>query len=143
MAGTSNRYTRGRRSAEARTAIQAGPGAQRPDPPAAFSEVEAAIWRKIADACPPNFITDECQHLLARLCTLIACSEQMEIELRASGFRFSDKKDAVAYCDITKQIAALTTKLRLSPQSRYTRFEASSRMRNCASPRLWETDDEP
>src|SRR5262245_7824042 len=136
MAGTSNRRTgQGRRSPDA---IQAGPGLRRPDPPEAFSKAEHASWRRITDACPPDWFTPECQPLLARLCFLIVMTEQLETKLRAGGFHFEDKNEARAYFDASKQIISISTRLRLSPQSRYNRHEAGTRMKH-RSHRPWES----
>jgi hypothetical protein len=116
---------------------------RRPAPPEAFSKAESVVWHRIVEACPPEWFTPENQPLLARLCFLIVMTEQQEAKLRADGFIFADKNAARAYFDATKQIVHISTKLRLSPQSRYNRFEASSRMRNRATHRLWDDDEGP
>jgi hypothetical protein len=101
------------------------------------------VRRRIAEACPADWFTPECEPLLARLCFLIVMTEQVETKLRSCGFKFADKEQARAYFDATKQIASITTKLRLSPQSRYNRYEAGSRMRHRVSHPPWETEDGP
>jgi hypothetical protein len=142
MAGTSNRRTgQGRKSPEARVVVL-GPGMARPAPPAEFDEPERAVWHRIVDACPPDWFTPECQPLLARLCMLLVMSEQMEAELRANNRRFADKKDCAAYLDTLKQVANISTKLRLTPQARFNRLEAGSRMKNRATYRPWKTDED-
>ena len=74
---------------------------------------------------------------------LLVMSEQLEAKLRSENYRFKDKDDARAYIDFNKALANITTKLRLTPQSRYNRFEASTRMKNRATPsRPWEASDD-
>jgi hypothetical protein len=142
MAGTSNRRLgSGRKSPEALVVIARGPGMQRPTPPEEFGEPERAIWQRIVDACPPDFFGAECLPLLARLAMLIVMSEELEAKLRAEKYRL-DKDDTRAYLDTLKQVANITTKLRLTPQSRYNRFEASTRMKNrTTAQRPWETNE--
>jgi hypothetical protein len=62
-------------------------------------------------------------------------SEQLEAKWRAGAL---EKRDLRTYLDVSRQIANVTTKLRLSPQSRFNRFEASTRMKNRATHRPWE-----
>src|SRR5262245_41500895 len=138
MAGTSNRRTgQGKRA----LGIQTGPGVRRPDPPEAFTKPERAVWHRIVDACPPDWFTPECAPLLARLCVLIVMSEQLEAKWRAQTL---EKREGRIYLEVIRQVANITTKLRLSPQSRYDRFEASTRMKNRVTYRPWEdvVDDE-
>jgi hypothetical protein len=139
MANTSGRRTgQGRRSPEARAVIARGPGAQRPEPPDEFAEPERAVWHRIVDACPVDWFGAECLPLLARLCMLLVMAEQLELKLRSENYRFKDKEDARAYIDFNKTIANITTKLRLTPQSRFNRFEASTRMKNRVTYRPWD-----
>src|SRR5262245_9407543 len=142
MAGTSNRRTgQGRRSLEAQMAIPAGPGMRRPEPPEAFGKREHAIWHRIVSACPADWFGAECLPLLARLCVLLVMSERLEAKLRSEDFYFKDKQDTRAYLDTLKQVANISTKLRLSPQSRFNRFEASTRMKHRVTHRPWEDAD--
>jgi hypothetical protein len=143
VAGTSNRRLgSGRKSAEALTVIARGPGMPRPTPPDEFGEPERAVWHRIVDACPPDWFGAECLPLLERLRMLLCMAEQLEGKLRSEGYRFKDKEDARAYIDFNKAIANITTKLRLTPQSRFNRFEASTRMKNRTTAyRPWDTDE--
>jgi hypothetical protein len=142
MAGTSGRRTgQGRKSPEARV-VMLGPGMARPAPPEEFDAPERAVWHKITNSCPPDWFGPECQPLLARLCMLHVMAEELETELRANNNRFADKKDYAAYLDTLKQVANLSTKLRLTPQSRFNRLEAGSRMKNRATYRPWQTDED-
>jgi len=143
MAGTSNKRTgQGRRSAQAQAVITAGPGVQRPEPPDEFAEPERAYWRKFTSAMPIDWFSPESLPLLARLCVLLVMAEKMEATYRAAGRRFADKQDHVAYCDFIKLIAAISTRLRMTPQSRFYRHKIGARMHNVATYRPWETDDE-
>src|SRR5262245_61988901 len=138
MAGTSNRRTgQGKRN----QAPPAGPGMRRPAPPEAFGKPERAIWNRIVNACPPDYLTPECHPLLGRLCVLIAMSEQLEAKWRAGAL---EKRDLRTYLDVSRQVGNVTTKLRLTPQSRFNRFEASTHMKNRVTYRPWEdvVDDE-
>ena len=142
MAGTSGRRTgQGRKSPEARV-VMLGPGMARPAPPEEFDAPERAVWHKITNSCPPDWFGPEVQPLLARLCMLHVMAEELETKLRSENYRFQDKDDARAYIDFNKTIANIATKLRLTPQSRFNRLEAGSRMRNkTTSYRPW--DDGP
>jgi len=66
-------------------------------------------------------------------------SEQLEAKWRAQTL---EKREGRIYLEVIRQVANITTKLRLSPQSRYNRFEASTRMKNRVTHRPWETDDD-
>jgi len=143
MAGTSGRRTgQGRKSPEARAVIEAGPGLVRPAPPANFGKAECAIWQRIVSAVPADWFQAECQPLLARLCFLIVMTEQQEAKLRACGFKFANKEEAHSYFDACKQVVSISTRLRLTPQARFNRHEAGSRMRNrTTSHHLWDDED--
>jgi len=137
MAGTSNRRTgQGRRSPGT---PPLGPGMRRPAPPEEFGKSERAIWHRIVDACPADYFSPECHPLLGRLVVLIVMSEQMEDRWRAHTL---EKRELRTYLDLCRQIGNVTTKLRLTPQSRFNRFEASTRMKNRVTHRPWETADD-
>lgn len=139
MSGTSNRRTgQGRKSMEALMAIPAGPGMEKPEPPEDFSDDEKVVWHSITEDCPPDWFTAGCTHLLAKLCSVMVMSDQLEARWRADDMQWLDKDDRVAYNAMINSIGQLTTKLRLSPQSRYNRIEAGTRMRNRPSHRMWE-----
>jgi hypothetical protein len=145
MAGTGRRTGQGRKSAEARMAAAsfatAGATVERPEPPDEFSDEEKAVWHKIVDGCPPDWFTPESIHLLAKLCSVVVMSDRLEARWRADDRTWLDKDDRVAYNAMIHSIAQLTTKLRLSPQSRFNGFEAKTRMSNRAPRRLWDGDD--
>src|SRR5262245_4203153 len=121
-----------------------GPSAERPDPPKQFSDDEKVVWRKIVENCPPDWFTAECIHLLAKLCSVIVMSDRLEARWRADDRTWLDKDDRVAYNAMIHSVAQLTTKLRLSPQSRFNGFEARTRMTNRAPSKVWDdtSDDD-
>lgn len=140
MAGTSNRFTRGRKSPLAASPIAQGPGMERPEPPDDFTDEEKVIWDRITNACPPDWFTAESIHLLSKLCTLIDQTNQLESQYRRDGRKFLDKDDRLAYNAAAKLVAMYTTKLRLSPQSRWQPTGAGARMRDRAAHQPWDDD---
>jgi|SRR5215471_2277175 len=133
---------RGRTSAAAATVIPLGPGMKRPEPPEEFSEFEAFHWHRIVDAMAPEWFDGGCIHLLVDLCVLIAGNEQ----LRAGYFKrgeWTNSRAGTAYRETAVLIMNLSTKLRLTPQSRYDRFRAATRHRGTAhSQKAWQLDDD-
>src|SRR5262245_43656392 len=128
MAGTNNRRTgQGRRSAEARAVITAGPGIERPKPPEAFSKAERAHWHRIVDAMPVEWFAPECVQLLVRLCALLVMAAELEAKWRAEGLEGRERR---TYLSTVGQIGNISTKLRLSPQSRYTPANAHARVKH-------------
>ena len=96
---------------------------QRPEPPDSLTPSQAITWRKIAATKPPDWFSADVQPILEAYCkaidfqrTITSEREQMVIEagvVAAKELHGIEEKNA-------KLIATLATKMRLTPQSRYT-----------------------
>lgn len=142
---------RGRKSIEALTAI--GPGGvvatRRPDPPADLTPEQAEAWREIVNAHPADWFTAGARPLLAQLCRHVSAARRVaswlaRIEAEDDAFngdlwlRLLARQESEG-----KAIAALATRLRLTPQSRYgprAAHTAAARATEGAKP--WETHDD-
>jgi hypothetical protein len=111
---------------------------RRPSPPAQLDARERAIWTKIAASLPADWFTAEAQPMLKELCRHIHHADNLATDLELARaaideFRKMPEPPAELLAEATQEyravlrahayqserIANLSTKLRLSPQSRY------------------------
>jgi hypothetical protein len=119
----------------------------RPDPPAELSKDEAAEWCAIVQQMPPQWFGRETWPVLVELCGLITTSRRVAREL-AQVSRRSLKEDANfskfkmlsrMKLQHAEAIGNLSTKLRLTHQSRYERDTAANARRQTSQrPKPWE-----
>ena len=139
---------RGRKSAVALATMAAIPG-QRPAPPAELTEEQAEEWRAIVATKPPEWFNRDSQALLVALCRHIVISrriaEQIDsfpIDLLSTDEGLSRYRRLGTMAERhSGAMASISTKLRLTPQSRYTpkaAYTASSRGDATGSSRPWE-----
>jgi hypothetical protein len=140
---------RGPKSAAELTAI--GPGgvaiARRLPPPAELTEEQAETWRAIVNAHPAGWITAGSAPVLAQLCRHVTAARRVAAwiaRLEADDGEFDGdlwlrllaRQEAEG-----RALAALATKLRLTPQARYTPKSAATAARPAPDgPRPWETE---
>ena len=97
----------------------------RPAPPQELSEAESVHWRLIVGNMPPGWFTLEMQSMLATLCSQIVTCEALESRIRAfdKGSLSGPKLDSYSqlvnlHLKVSTVAAQISTKLRLTPQSR-------------------------
>jgi len=127
---------RGRKSAAELTTIS-GSGlaiTRRPEPPAYLSEDAAEIWRSIVNSLSADWISPGSLPLLEALCGLTISQRYALMALQRieegadSEFDIEEWRGLQRQCgDLSARIAALATRLRLTPQSRYTPATAARR----------------
>jgi hypothetical protein len=117
---------RGRKSAASLSVVQLQSPAK-PEPPAELSPQAAAEWRRITGALPYDWFTAPTQALLVQLCNHIVQARRIAGSIDAfetewladpEGLARYDKLLALAARE-SSVIASLSTKMRLTPQSRY------------------------
>jgi hypothetical protein len=138
---------RGRPSADSLSVVAALVPSKRPPPPTELEPDAAEEWIAIADRMPADWFLRESHPLLANLCQLIVESRRVAGELAALR-RESLRDDATLQrfdqlvrlqVRLSGAIATLSTKLRLTHQSRYgKRTAARQEERSCAKP--WALD---
>lgn len=114
-----------RRSSEALAVQVARVPNQRPQPPREFGKEEAQEWNQIVGSMPVDWFTMEMWPLLSALCTDIVILRRTSESLRK--MRPEDKQFAALskiQMQYTDLIARISTKLRLTPQSRFNQHSA-------------------
>jgi hypothetical protein len=116
---------------------------QRPEPPAELSEEEAQEWIEIVAVMPAEWFTRETHPMLVQLCRAIVASRFAAIEM--CKLRASKKVNALQIGRLsrlqdlyTRSISSLSTKMRLSQQSRYNYSQAHAVAKNATPKKLWE-----
>jgi hypothetical protein len=125
----------GRKSASALSVVQQignlPNDSGRPAPPEHFNEAEAAAWWNVVDKMPPHWFPGSAIPLLS---TLVQVTVQLDTVNRAlakyRGTIPTKPERWLRYQQLTKmrgalstQVASLSTKLRLTPHSRYDRSD--------------------
>jgi hypothetical protein len=113
-------------------------------PPHALSERQRALWLQIVSAKPADWFSPETHPMLAALVAHIETFELLEREFR--GLDKVDTAERLVWLDRlsklrereSRAIATLSTKLRLTNQSRYTPKAAGTASRR-TGPAPWET----
>jgi hypothetical protein len=134
---------RGRKSAEALSVVTTIPG-QRPEPPDTLDEDESVEWRAIVERMPTDWFTRETWPVLAELCRHICTSNVVSARLSADRKRLV-LKDPELLDKLTKiherearAISSLSTRLRLTPQSRYDEKKANTAVQSVPVVKPWE-----
>jgi hypothetical protein len=111
--------------------------AARPAPPPDLEEDEAAEWLKITATLPPNWFSSENFCLLRELCRHIRFAR--DLAKRISELRHSETLDDDGTAQLLKlmrahgvqseRIGTISTKLRLTQQSRFKRSDIAEQVR--------------
>src|SRR5262249_1199011 len=126
----------------------------RPEPPDHMEPDEAIEWAKIVARMPPDWFTSETLPILIELCSAIVTSRRLKPGLAplrakttAEGFQLGQfMKLARAKMQASLAVANLSTKLRLTHQSRYDQSQADANSKKSNSGlKPWELlqDDDP
>jgi hypothetical protein len=126
------RTQRGRPSLASTLATAVLPG-QRPEPPEGLEPVAAGEWCAITGRLPPDFFPREVHPVLQELCEVVALSRRVAADLNALPRCSLADSEAFAQFDklaqlklrLGAQIGALSTKLRITNQSRYAKHTAA------------------
>jgi hypothetical protein len=118
----------------------------RPDPPEAFTEAQAALWADIVAEKPAGWFDAATVPLLASYCRGVVFVQELAAEIAALGkkcLRHPDKLRRLEKLNNLldkqeKRLVTLATKLRLAQQSRYDKAAAYTAARDAAKPKLWE-----
>lgn len=113
-------------------------------PPHTLSDRQRALWLQIVNSKPAGWFTDDTQPMLAALVAHIETFELLEREFR--GVNSLDTADKLGWLEKlarmrereSRAIASLSTKLRITQQSRYTPKAASTATKR-TTPAPWET----
>jgi hypothetical protein len=117
----------------------ATPGEQLPAPDDLIA-AEAALWRRVVDSKPASWFSADCAPLLAEYCRAAVVCDRLAQRIQTA-LRAADPRGLKRLLDARHQeavrLATLGTKLRLTPQSKYTAKSAATAERRVAGPRPW------
>jgi hypothetical protein len=102
---------------------------------------ERKVWNQMVAAMPQNHFGPENEHLLRMLCSAVATSAVVGKQLAtARDANDLEKVDTLSeiFARQSKVIADLSTKLKLTPRSRYSQEQASHLQRLAPQTRPWE-----
>lgn len=119
---------------------------RRPDPPAKLTPAEAELWKAIVATKPVDWFKADCIEILANLCRSSVRLDQLSEVINDMGIPSPhDREMLTAYKDfmnLARQealiLSQLATKLRLTPQARYTTQSAATADRKAAVAKPWE-----
>jgi hypothetical protein len=151
---------RGPKSAESQV-VYVVPDAipQRPEPPDYLSAAQRKQWNLYVEQMPVGWFSAEVQPLLVNLCRAVCLSDYfmarlseviadlagLEARLRQENpGMMAIRQGQIAefnrlWLEQSKQVNSISTKLRLTPQSRYQPNTAAARARDEPRKRPWET----
>ena len=116
------------------------PGQGRPNPPPGVHKLEAKIWRRIVDSMPDGYFGPEVQPLLRCLCSHIATSEVLQVKIT----QLRDQEDWEQLDQVTrlmerasKMVGEISTKLRLTPKSKWGQEVASTKQALNSAKKPW------
>jgi hypothetical protein len=113
------------------TVLPVGPDA----PPARLSASAAHIWTHIVSSQPPGWLTLPTQGMLEAYCAAVEQRERIAAQLPECSLKSSKQLQRyerliALQCKQTMLCSSLATKLRLTPQSRYTPQRAATAQKN-------------
>jgi hypothetical protein len=139
--------TRGKKSIASLAVLPSAVLDARPEPSKHLTKQEAIEWKLIVDRMPANFFTAEMLPMLSALCQHIVAARRLSTLLENLGEAgFSDLDEVDRLDKILKMrerenkaIASFSTKLRLTPQSRYQPSTAAAKVSNATtSAKPWD-----
>lgn len=138
---------RGRKSSASLSVVQLAPGMRRPDPPAELTPEQAEEWRAIVGRMPADWFTRENQAMLVDLCRHVVIARRVSEQIDAfdpewladeEGLKRYDKLTSILERH-TRTIASLSTRMRLTQQSRYNAAAANTASERAKGPvKPWE-----
>jgi phage terminase small subunit len=138
---------RGRKSSAALSVVPLAPGARRPDPPDELTPEQADEWRAVVGRMPADWFTRENQAMLVDLCRHVVIARRVSEQIDAfdpawladdEGLKRYDKLTAILERH-TRTIASLSTRMRLTQQSRYNAAAANTASEKAKGPvKPWE-----
>ena len=117
---------------------------QRPEPPKSLNKRQSDVWREIVATKPPDWFEADIRPILEAYCKAIDWQARMSKELERAiagdgGFASCEKLYAITEKN-AKLLAQLATKMRLTPQSRYTPKAAATANKRAGGPKKpWES----
>lgn len=117
---------------------------RRPEPPADLNEAEAAEWRTVVGARPPEWFRGGVEPLLAQYVRAIVRARALAPLVAEALASSAPDLGALLRAElaVTNTIATLATRMRLTPQSRYTAQSAATAAKRMADgPKPWEYAD--
>ena len=138
---------RGRRSSESQSVVVSLVPGVRPDAPEELSPEQAEIWRATVASMPSDWFAGCAGVLLRQLCRHVSYARWMAAELDAVGLGSPKKGGGIDRFDKLsrmhlregKAISSLMTKLRLTPQSKYSARAAATAAQSTPSVKPWES----
>ena len=139
---------RGRKSTASLTVLPTVLKPVETDAPEHLSDQEKAEWKKIVDRMPTGFFTAEMFPMLAALCQHIVSQKKISAIIDGMGQMSATDPEAIKQYDRllamrereSRAMASFSTKLRLTPQSRYQPNTAGSKTAGVGSGAIkpWE-----
>lgn len=134
-----------RRSKESLSVVTGLPG-QRQQPPDRLSAEAVAVWREIVASKPHDWFTADNRHLLEALCGAIVAHRAIAAQLTACSTGGLTSDEALKRYDrltkladrLIRVMATVSTKLRLTNQSRYTPAAAGTASKKARGARPWD-----
>jgi hypothetical protein len=125
------------------------PPPTRLQPPDDLTAEQRVIWTKMVGDVRPDWFTHENSPLLAQLCRHICSANKIEYDLqKLRRRRLTDSRTRFLFTELCKlmqaesrSIAALMTKLRLTPQSRFNYSDSTHKRRLGTSARIPRAGD--
>jgi phage terminase small subunit len=96
----------------------------RPDPPPSLTPEQAKFWREAVARMPPNWFLPEALPVLEAYCVQVTRQREISAQLNAwEGKKFTSQHFKLLREENmgARQLMALSTKLRLTPQSTWTK----------------------
>lgn len=135
---------RGRKSQASLSVVPAGIP-KRPDPPKDLGKEEQIEWKAIVNRMPVDWFREEQFPLLSQLCRHIVLGRDVSDRVKAFLRPKMDTAQIRDYSRLlnmmtkqTKTIATLSTKLRLTNQSKYYASKAFTKIRKASANKPWE-----
>jgi hypothetical protein len=139
---------RGRKSAESQSTVVALVPGTRPGAPAELTAEQAEYWRVTVNRMPADWFTGGVGALLCQLCRHISYSRWVAGQM--AKFKLGTLKEAKELARFDKlsrmheregkAISSLMTKLRLTPQAKYSARAAYTAAKNTPMRKPWECD---
>jgi hypothetical protein len=136
---------RGRKSFDSQSVVVALVPGVRPDAPVELTDEQAEIWRVTVNQMPSDWFAGCAGILLGQLCRHVDYARWVAAELAVVG-TFKEAKGLARFDRLSrmhlregKAISSLMTKLRLTPQSKYSARAAATAAQSTPSVKPWES----
>lgn len=113
---------------------------QRLSVPTDLTDAEAGLWRKVVDSKPADWFGEDTAPLLKEYVRAAMMCDRLDEAMRAKSGDVSELKSLLQMRDLeSKRATTLATKMRLTPQSRYTPQAASTANKKASGARPWQS----